>query len=104
MLQKYSSAGPTRYELYDMRNAEGRGFTSREVDRIVENAKTGGAARPPGSKTALVASRDVHFGMSRVYQAVSEIEGLAWKVETFRSIEAAYAWLDLPQQKREGEK
>ena len=95
-LQAYARAGPTRYELFDIRDAEGGGFTSKEIDPLIEGAKSRSDARPAGGKTALVVSTDVHFGMSRVYQAISEIEGITWESEAFRSIEDAYKWLNIP--------
>jgi hypothetical protein len=94
-LRAYVESGTTRYELYDIREGEGVGFTSKQVDQIIEGGKSKIVARPPGSKTALVVSKDVHFGMSRVYQAVSEIEGSTWESETFRSMEEAYKWLGI---------
>lgn len=94
-LREYAGTGVTRYELYDIREGEGEGFTSKQIDKIVEDAKASIHVRPPGSKTALVATKDVHFGMSRMYQAVSEIEGITWKSETFRTIEDAYEWLGI---------
>jgi hypothetical protein len=94
-LQEYAKDGVTRLELYDIRDGEGEGFTSKQIDQIIEQAKSSTSPRPPGSKTALVVSKDVHFGMSRVYQAVSEIEGITWKTETFRSMEEAYKWLGI---------
>jgi len=94
-LRAYAESGTTRFELYDIREGEGEGFTSKQIEQIIEQAKSSLSPRPPGSKTALVTSKDVHFGMSRMYQAVSEIEGITWKTETFRSMEEACKWLGI---------
>ena len=53
--------------------------------------------RLPGSKTALVASQNAEYGLSRMYQLLGEFEGVSWDVEVCRSVDDAYAWLGLPK-------
>ena len=47
----------------------------------------------PGAKRAFVVGREVDFGLARLFQAYSEVEGQT--VEVFRSMSEAEAWLGL---------
>ncbi len=47
----------------------------------------------PGSRRAFVVGRAVDFGLARMYQAYSEVEGQT--VEVFREMDEAKVWLGL---------
>ena len=47
----------------------------------------------PGARRAFVVDRQVDFGLSRLFQAYSEVEGAT--IEVFREMEEAKAWLGL---------
>jgi len=98
----YGDAGLTRFEIYDLRNGTLESFTSEQMNQLAIVGKASIDLRPKGCKTALVVSKDIDFGMGRVYQALSEIEGVTWETEIFRSMDEAYQWLNIPQEKSEG--
>jgi len=95
----YGAAGLTRFEIYDLRNGTLGSFTSEQMDKLAIVGKASIGLRPKRCKTALVVSEDVDFGMGRVYQALSEMAGVTWGTEVFRSVDEAYDWLDVPQEK-----
>jgi len=46
-LRAYAESGTTRFELYDIREGEGEGFTSKQIEQIIEQAKSSLSPRPP---------------------------------------------------------
>jgi len=48
-----------------------------------------------GMRTAIVASTDLLFGFSRMYQALAELRRSPLTVEVFRTVEEAREWLGL---------
>ena len=46
-----------------------------------------------GGRTAIIASRDLEYGMNRVSETLAEIEDYPFQVKTFRTAEEAEAWL-----------
>lgn len=95
-IEKYIKTGPTPFEIYDFRNGTGESFTSEQIDRLIERGKDFVESSPGGSKTALVVSKDIDYGLSKVYQALGEIGKIPWETEVFRSMDKAYQWLNLP--------
>ena len=91
----YSKAGPTRLELYDFRGVTTSRLTGEEIRTLAMVGASKNMERLPGSKTALVASSNAEYGLSRMYQLLGEFEGVSWDIEVCRTIEEAYAWLGL---------
>ncbi len=65
-----------------------------EIRRVAEYL--GPYAARIGGRAAVVASSDVHFGLSRVGSVYSE--GVGVDVQVFRDLESALAWLASPAQ------
>ena len=81
-------------ELVDMTEVEKIAFES--VDRVRELAGLSAAMDEPqgSSKLAIVAVKDAHFGLARMYQSYREANPKSTReVRTFRSKEEATAWL-----------
>ena len=91
-LHTYGKSGPTRLELYDVRKLEGERFSAAEIDRLVDYFKRHPNRRPVGSKTAVVISKTVDFGLARMVSILSE-GVVTFKIEAFRSVEEAMDWL-----------
>ena len=49
-----------------------------------------------GSRRALVVPRPAHYGLARMFEAYRRIKGGQEEIRSFRSVEAARAWLGLP--------
>ncbi len=91
-LNTYGKAGPTRFELYDVRKLEGERFSTTDIDLLIDYFRRHPDRRPAGSKTAVVVSKTVDLGLSRMVSILSE--GIVtFKIEAFRSLEDAMAWL-----------
>ena len=58
-------------------------------------ANRGGAIsdKIEGRKGALLAPKDVDYGMARVFQVFSETESFPLEVEVFRDLNTAQKWL-----------
>jgi hypothetical protein len=81
-------------ELVDMREVGKIDYESPE--RVREVAGFAATMDPPqgGTKLAMVATHDAHFGLARMYQSFREANPRSTReVRTFRSMEQAMAWL-----------
>lgn len=81
--------------LVDLRRTESASRSSdalSEFAEFIRNQFSGAAVRP---KVAVVAPRDISFGLARMYEAISSDIPVEFTV--FRSIEAAISWLDLSE-------
>lgn len=87
-----SSIPPGRRELVDLSGLEHTSVSAGTLRRVAQlfadNDRT-----PEQSKVAVVAPRDLFFGLSRMYEAYRE--GSAVRIRIFRSGEEARAWLEL---------
>ena len=91
-LDTYGQIGPARLELYDVRNLEGERFSAADIDLLIDYFRRNPNRRPAGSKTAVVVSRTVDLGLSRMVSILSE--GVVnFKIEAFRSVADAMDWL-----------
>ncbi len=91
-LDIYGKNGPARLELYDVRNLEGERFSAADIDLLIDYFRLNPNRRPAGSKTAIVISKTVDLGLSRMVSLLSE--GVVnFEIEAFRSVEEAMDWL-----------
>ncbi len=84
--------------IWDGRHASLKNFTSSELEKIAtyplrfntEKTKIKGGMR------AIVAPRDLDYGLSRVIQMFTGIAGeeLPYEIKVFRSMEEATKWID----------
>ena len=68
-------------------------LTAEEMAKLFKHLSTKKENRPAG-KTAIVAPDDLRFGMSRMAEALAEIEKLPWEMKAFRSMDEAIDWLN----------
>jgi len=82
---------PEGNSLCDLRKAGAVTFTGEEIQRIVETVlKHRGA--PPGARTAIVVTRDLSFGLARMFAHQLEAKSHS-DVMVFRDMDEAAAWL-----------
>ena len=82
--------GKTLDSLWDLRDAQLKDFPTdgaRKISQVASQYKQERA----GGKTAIVAPRDVDYGISRMHQAY--MADFPWEFEVFRSIDDACGWL-----------
>ena len=81
-------------ELVDLSGVEGEDVTS---DGLAKNIQIDTMHREKltGMKTAIVAATDLQYGLSRMYQALAEVQKSPAVIEVFREEKAAREWLGL---------
>lgn len=75
--------------IWDFRKAEGES-TFDEIRKIAKFAGEHRGKRPVG-RVALIVSSELHFGLSRIYQVLTE--NLPFHLEIFKSFEQAREWV-----------
>jgi len=91
-LDNYGRNGPTRLELYDVLGLEGERFSTTEIDLLIDYFRLHPERRPPKSRTAIVVSKTVDLGLTRMVSILSD--GIVnFEIEAFRSIPEATDWL-----------
>jgi hypothetical protein len=81
--------------LVDLREADSSPRTSDVLHQFagfMQSSFEGLNTRP---KVAVVASKDLSFGLARMYEAFAD--SIPWDFTVFRTIEAALIWLGLPE-------
>ncbi len=78
--------------LWDFTAATAAGVSSQELKEI---ARRGGTilSRVAGGKGAILAPKDIDYGIGRIFQVFSEQEIFPLEVEIFRDKSAAINWL-----------
>ena len=92
-IEKFYQGDPTPNTLWGLEQADLSGLRADDVMKIAILTKK---LRPEGfpGKTAIVTSRDLGFGMGRMFETYAELEKHPVDLQVFRSLEEAYAWLD----------
>ena len=68
-------------------------FDRREgIEKIILTAKKYSGSRKEG-KTAIVGPKEIDYGLGRMYQTFSELEGLPYEYMVFKELEEAKDWL-----------
>lgn len=82
---------PEADTLCDLRQAD-LGHSSRAIIKGVVDYVREHRGAPPGARTAIVAGRDLDYGIARMYEQLLEA-GSPSDVMVFRTIDEAEAWL-----------
>ena len=91
-LDRYGRGGPTRLELYDLRNLTGERLSSADIHALIDVFRKYPEIRPPESKTAVLVASDIDFGIGRMVSMLSDGQ-VPFKIDVFRSREKALNWL-----------
>lgn len=89
---KFYADEPSSFAICDMSQANLRLFSSADVQRML-NFTVQRAQSRSGGKTAIIASGDLEFGLSRMYQSMADIADHPVSIRVFRSEEEALLWL-----------
>jgi hypothetical protein len=86
----------TMNALWDTRDTQLANLKSSEVERVTSFIRQ---FRPrfeerKGGKTAVVASSDLQYGLSRIVGTLYEIENFPTQLKVFRTMDEAKGWLD----------
>ena len=91
-VQLYGGEGMTTRELYDLRRHTNL-FTNEEIGQILKLAVKNKPLHKPNRKTALVVDNTSQFGLSRMYELKSEVEGVLTRTKVFYKLDDAIVWL-----------
>lgn len=94
-LDRYYAGRFTMRILWDLTGADLSSWQRDHITRLICKVKEYSHLRK-GGKTAMVLSRDLDFGISRMYQAYASGENLEFEIEVFRDMEKAKQWLEIP--------
>jgi hypothetical protein len=83
---------PTQNVLWDFRKASLTRLSSIETEAMIDYIKQH-AEKRSGGKTAILVSKDLEYGISRMAQTFAELKNIPFEMEIFRSIEEAIQWL-----------
>ncbi len=78
--------------LWDVTNADLSGLQANQLQTIAESISRISEVRR-GGKTAFVYKKPLEYGIGRIFQAHSEIEGMPFEVQSFQSFDKAREWL-----------
>lgn len=91
-IHEYGAERMTTRELYDLRGQTNL-FSNDEVGQILEIALKNRAIHEGNRKTAVVVDTISQFGLSRMYELKSEVEGVLTKTQVFYQLDDAIEWL-----------
>ena len=86
---------PGMREMIDLREVE-RAEVTRQVLQSVAAIDRTLAEKFRGNRTAIVAVRDAHYGLARMYAHLMEAAGAPTQVRVFRDVDRATSWLQEP--------
>lgn len=86
---------PSRNLLVDLREADSSTRSAEVLRKFAEFARVTLKGLTASTKVAVVAPKDVSFGLARTYEAFTN--SVPWDFKVFRAIEDSLAWLDLPE-------
>jgi hypothetical protein len=82
----------TPYLLWDFTDADLSGINRKDLEQIIMVAKSNAHLRKNG-RTAFVVGHDLSFGMTRMYEILSEIREHPIHHHVFRDLDKAITWL-----------
>ena len=93
-VKDYYSGVVTELILWDFSEADISKITNDELKELIQVVRKT-AIKRNGGKTALVFSKNIGYGLGRMYGALSEIEGIPFEYRSFRDIKDAEKWLGI---------
>ncbi len=87
--------GPSKKALIDLREADSRPRNPETLRQlagfVMEHFNN--SSEPP--KVAVIAPKSLTFGLARMYQSYTD--SMPWEFVVFRAVDAALAWLNVPE-------
>ena len=91
-IREFYEGNITLKVLWDQSKSDVSGITSSDVQKIA-NLQRKHADLRLGGKTAIAAPEEVAFGLSRMYELLTELRELPFETRALRTREEAYEWL-----------
>ncbi len=71
-------------------------FHKDEIEQVAHQFLQDGPLRPPDGKTVIVVEASLKYGMVRMYDALTELEGIATETRPFYDMAETLQWLGKP--------
>jgi hypothetical protein len=84
---------PTQLVLWDIREGSLARLSSKDLQMIVERGAQF-ADRRKGGRTAIVCSKELDYGFSRMFQTFASLQHIPFEINVFRNLEKAREWLN----------
>lgn len=81
--------------LVDLRKADSTPRSHKALHQFAEFMSSSLSVNQASIKVAVIAPDDLSFGLARMYEAYADI--VPWDFVVFRFLDAALAWLGLPE-------
>lgn len=93
-VEEYYTKHPTKLVLWIMGDVDLSAITREGIERIIQIAKKNTGKRKEG-KTAIVGSKDIEYGLARMYEAYTGFENLPYEYKIFKDVDEAKEWLGI---------
>ena len=93
-VEEYYITHPTKLVLWIMGDVDLSAITREGIERIIQTAKKNTGKRKEG-KTAIVGSKDIEYGLARMYEAYTGLENLPYEYKIFKNVDEAKEWLGI---------
>ena len=91
-IHKFYGGRVTLNVLWDLSQGDVRKLSADDVYSIANTRRIYAEMRK-GGKTAIVAPTDIAFGLTRMYEFMTDIQDYSFKTQAFRTTQEAYRWL-----------
>jgi hypothetical protein len=83
----------TRHTLWDLSQSSLAGVRPNEVLKFIQKAAESGLEHGRDGRTAVFATSDLQYGLSRMAETYADFEKLPTSIALFRSLDDAMEWL-----------
>ena len=91
-INSFYDNSPTLYTLWDFSKGSMSSISNESIRQIFSLVQNRGTNRQNG-KTAIVATKDLEYGMSRMFQIMSTDNVFPFTIKVFRSYDEAMKWI-----------
>ena len=92
VIKKFYADGITLNVLWDLSQCNVSNLTTDDVHSVAHTPRKYAEMRK-GGKTAIVAPTDITFGLTRMYEFMTDMQNYSFKTQAFRTTQEAYQWL-----------
>jgi len=92
IIQKFYEGRVTLNVLLDLSQGDVSKISADDVHSIAHTPRKYAEMRK-GGKSAIIAPTDIAFGLTRMYEFMTDIQNYPFKTQAFRTTQEAYRWL-----------
>jgi hypothetical protein len=93
-IEDFYEGKTTPFLIWDASNTDPRHISSQDIEQFVDIVRKYADTRK-GGKTAFVSPKDLAFGISRVFTAISEMKNMPIEFRSFRNLDEAKEWFGI---------